>query len=241
MIGGMRTQALSVFILFAMACATKPAGTRPHDMSAAQHDSEAEGHAGAAQAHAAQYDQKASATSSACAPPLGSESAGVCWTSVQNPTAEHLRAAEAHRAVAARHRAASAALHDVEASACAGIAEQDRDMSPFEHVEDIASVEPLAAGAGQTAGAIVTFRSVRGLTSDGLQRLIDCYLARNAARGHVATEMPNCPLVPKGVSTNVSSTGDGLVVSIRAADNATAREVFARAERLRSESAPPTR
>lgn len=38
-----------------------------------------------------------------------------------------------------------------------------------------------------------------------------------------------------------SSTGDGLVVSIRAADNATAREVFARAERLRLESAPPTR
>ena len=38
-----------------------------------------------------------------------------------------------------------------------------------------------------------------------------------------------------------SSTGDGLVVSSRAADNATAREVFARAERLRLESAPPTR
>src|SRR5690606_22738662 len=126
----------------AMACATTPAGTQPHDMSVEQHDREAARHAEAAQSHAEQFDAQAAARTE-CAPPLTTDSAAVCWSSMQNPTAEHLRMAEAHRVEAAGHRAASAALRDAEASACVGIAERDRDMSPFEHVEDIASVEPL--------------------------------------------------------------------------------------------------
>ena len=64
-----------------------------------------------------------------------------CWTSVSNPTAEHLREAEEHRRHAADHRASSVALRDAEARACVGITPDDRDMSPFEHVEDIATVD----------------------------------------------------------------------------------------------------
>jgi hypothetical protein len=230
--------------LFATACASTPAGTRPHDMSAEQHDSEAARHAGVARAHDAQYDPRATSTRTDCAPPTAKQAAAVCWTSVQNPTAEHLRVAEAHRVEAARHRAASDALRAAEASACTGIAEQDRDMSPFEHAEDIASVEPLmedvrsgpkGSVTTRTTGVVVTFRAVPGLTAEWLQRLIDCHLARNAARGHVAEEMPNCPLVPKGVTARVESTGDGFAVSIRGGDDATAREIAARSERLRVE------
>lgn len=84
----------------------------------------------------------------------------------------------------------------------------------------------------RTAGAVVTFRAVPGLTAEWLQRLVDCHLARNAARGHVVPEMPNCPLVPKGAAATVRSTGDGFAVSISSSDDATAREIRARAERL---------
>lgn len=229
--------------LLVMACATTPVGAQPHDMSADEHDREAEQHDRVAQTHAEQYDARATAVRSACAPPLGTEATAVCWSSVRNPTAEHVRAAEAHRAAAAGHRAASAALREAEASTCAGIAAQDRDMSPFEHVEDIASVKPLIEDVTtdaqeplvtRTAGAVVTFRAVPGLTAEWLQRIINCHLARNATRGHVVEEMPDCPLVPKGVIVRVSSTGDGFAVSIRADDEATAREILARAERLRA-------
>lgn len=216
-------------------------------MSAEQHDREAASHEQVGEAHAAQGEAQATtAARSTCAPPLASEPAGVCWSSVANPTAEHRQAAEAHRTEAARHRAASAALRAAEARACVGIAENDRDMSPFEHLEDMASVEPLVEPVSgpkgsvhtRTAGAEVTFRAVPGLTVEWLQRLVDCHLARNAARGHVVPEMPNCPLVPKGAAATVRSTGNGFAVSISSADDATAREILARAERLRGTHDP---
>lgn len=233
--------------LAAVACTTRPTGTAPHDMSAEQHNREAASHERVAEAHAEQGEAQALAARPNCAPPQATEAAGVCWSSVANATAEHRQAAEAHRAEAARHRAASAALRDAEARTCVGIAEHDRDMSPFEHVEDIAAVEPLeeAVSGGpkgsvlmRTAGAVVTFRAVPGLTPEWLQRLIDCHLARNASRGHVVPEMPNCPLVPKGAAATVRSTGDGFAVSISSSDDATAREILARAERLHGTRGP---
>lgn len=198
----MRAPMLSTISLLATACATTPVGTEPHDMSVAEHDREAERHDRIAQTHAEQYDARATATRSTCAPPFAMGATAVCWSSVRNPTAEHVRAAEAHRVAAAGHRAASAALREAEASTCAGIAAQDRDMSPFEHVEDIASVKPLIEDVTtdaqeplvtRTAGAVVTFRAVPGLTAEWLQRIINCHLARNATRGHVVEEMPDCP------------------------------------------------
>lgn len=207
-------------------------------MSAEQHAREAERHAQVAQAHAEQYNEKSTSTHFTCSPQVS-----ICWTSVENPTEEHLREAEIHRTEAARHRAASAALREAEASACVGIAAHDRDMSPFEHVEDITAVQPLVEerrsgpkgpAVTRVAGAEVTLRAVPGLTAEWLQRLVDCHLARNAALGHVVEEMPNCPLVPRGAMASVSSTGDGFTVSIRADDDAAARDILARAERLQA-------
>ncbi|MCI0570459.1 MAG: hypothetical protein L0Y66_06885 [Myxococcaceae bacterium] len=113
-------------------------------------------------------------------------------------------------------------------------------MSPFEHVEDIASVEELIIRTGgpkvgptaKLVGATVTFRAVPGMTAEWLQRVVDCHLARNAALGHVVPEMPDCPLVPKGVQAQVRSTGSGFAVEIRSDDPATAREILSRAQRL---------
>lgn len=217
-------------------------------MSAAQHEREGQLHAVTASAHGAQYDATAIVERTRCSlrggqrgPAVGADT---CWTSFSNPTAEHLRMAEEHRRHAADHRAASAALRDAEARACVGMSPDDRDVSPFDHVEDIARVEPLTEPTGtgkavsqRTAGAVVTFRAVPGMTAEWLQRVVDCHLARNAALGHPAREMPSCPLVPNGAQARVTSTGDGFAVTIRSDDAVTAREILSRAERLHPEPA----
>jgi hypothetical protein len=143
------------------------------------------------------------------------------------------------RRAAADHRAASQALRDAEAQACAGLSENDRDISPFTHRQDIASVEPLysnvISGKGQNArlqGAVVTFRAVPGMTAQRLQRLVDCHLARNAALGHQVPEMPYCPLVPKGVTATVTTSSTGFAVAVQSDDVDTANEVLRRARIL---------
>ena len=163
-----------------------------------------------------------------------------CWTSETNPTTEHLEHAAQHRRAAADHRAASQALRDADNRACLGISEQQRDESPFDHRDDIASVDRLSSppqgkgGMRHFEGATVVFRAVPGMTSQWLQRVLDCHLARNAALGHDVPEMPYCPLVPKGARATVTATSDGFAVAIRGDDEATAREILRRAEALRT-------
>jgi hypothetical protein len=226
--------------LILAACASTP-GAQPHDMSAAQHEAMARQDDQASTTHLTQFDANATKTETRCGPGGGNATSGrPCWTSTVNPTAAHAKTAEGYRKAAADHRAASQALRDAEARACAGIDGDDRDTSPFAHRDDIASVEPLRVPTGpkgnveETAGAVVTFRAVPGLTQQWLQREIDCHVARNAAMGHDAPEMASCPLQPKGVRADVSPTRDGFAVAIRASDAATAHEVLRRAQALRS-------
>jgi hypothetical protein len=218
------------------ACASTP-GAQPGDMSAAKHEAAGDEHQGLADAHAAQYTPGAESADIVCR--QGSAKPGeVCWTSVTNPTAEHRQEAERHRKHAQDHRAASQALQDAEDKACMGISEDDRDVSPFSHREDIESVGPLVEREGKqnverTVGTIVTFRAVPGMTREWLQRAVDCHVARNAALGNADEDMAYCPLVPKGVTAQVSSTGSGFAVAIRAPDSDTAKQVVARAEKLK--------
>ena len=199
-------------------------GTEPHDMSLAQHEQAAGGEDVAASQHGDQYDPQATVAEKRCAK-------AVCWTSDTNPTEQHKGDAERHRELASKHRAAAQALRDAEASACAGIPEEDRDVSPFYHREDIASVteikETTARGKAQiesSVGARAVFRAVPGLTAEWLQREVDCHIARAAAVGHEMPEMDYCPLVLKGVNAKVSSTGDGFAVDVTSADAAVAKE-----------------
>jgi hypothetical protein len=219
------------------ACTSATPGARPHDMSAAHHEREADHEASAANRDAAKYDPNVRAVVQGCGP-----YDDVCWRSKRNPTAEYRHMADEHRRAAAEHRAASAALRDVEAKACGGVSAEDRDISPFERTEDIASVEPLTekrwAGTGRvrrtvTAGVRVTFQAVPGLTPDQLQREVDCHLARAAVLGHDIPEMPDCPLVPKGAEARVVTTAQGLEVDVRADDLGSAADIVARAERLK--------
>ena len=226
-------------------CATP--GARPEDMSAAQHRRQADFESGTAEKHQGQYEATRT-TRERCrgridAARVGVDFYDICWSSVTNPTESHLGEAEKYRRRAADHRAAAAALGETEERACSGVAPDDRDISPFEHHEDIAAVEPLTERVGtgkvpvpRTTGVVVTFRAVPGLTTEWLQRVVDCHLARNVSLGHEMPEMPNCPLVPKGAEARVSSTGNGFAVAIRSDDPISAAEILARATRL---SHPP--
>ncbi len=234
----MRPTWIVTFLSLGLGCQSTP-GAEPHDMSAAGHAAAASGHEAEAARHASLYAADAGAVRERCPGGANLASTSLCWTSVANPTEDHLREAERHRRMAADHRAASQALRDAEASACVGISDADRDMSPFEHRDDIASVTPLierVASARQvlsrTAGVVVTFRAVPGLTAEWLQRVVNCHLARNAALGHQVPEMPDCPLVPNGVSATVTSTGDGFAVAIRAEEEGALEEVQRRARAL---------
>ncbi len=229
----MTRNTIAFFFIGSVAAACAAPGTQPHDMSQAGHEQAAASEETQAEQHAAQYDAGATETKGGCPPK------GVCWTSQVNPTSEHLAMAEAHKKAAAEHRAAAAALADAEAKACADLPESEREMSPFAHREDIASVTPLEdskpVGKGKsvkTVGVTVKFKAVPGLTQEWLQRVVNCHIARAASVGHKMPEMPYCPLVPKGVTANVVSAGDGFNVEIRSNDPAGADEVVKRAQSL---------
>lgn len=238
-----RSLRFSLTLIPLLACAAK--GTRPHDMGAAAHASEAAAADVSATEHALQYDPLAAESTQRCGG--GGKGGRVCWTVVINPTESHQNDAEAMTRLAAEHRAASEALRAAEDSACAGIAPEDRDISPFHYAEDIAGVDALTVSRGGgklprsevTVGAVVTVRAVPGLTPEWLRRVVDCHIARSSALGHVVPEMPNCPLVPKGVSATVSSTGTGFAVEIRSSDAAGGEDVLARARRLVSVASVP--
>jgi hypothetical protein len=221
-----------VFVTVLGACASTP-GAQPHDMSVAQHEAMAANAERGAASQQAQYDPNAIVRTTSC------NSKAPCWTSTTNPTAEHVDEARKLHQAAADHRAASQALRDAEARACVGLSDEDRDVSPFAHREDIASVEPSYEGSSsklgprsRLVGAVITFRAVPGMTAEWLQRLVDCHLARNAALGHVVPEMAYCPLVPKDVTATVTGSGAGFAVTVRSDDSATADEVLRRARTL---------
>ena len=125
-----------------------------HEAEAATHEAEAADHQGAGEAARA-VDR------SPCPPDTRQPTlVAPCWSSTAGPGPEDLAQAEDHRRIAAEHRAASRALREAEARACAGILDADRDLSPFAHVEDIASIQPLIERR-RMAGVVVTFRAVR--------------------------------------------------------------------------------
>lgn len=215
-------------------------GPRPHDMGVAQHQGVAAAEEEASAAHAAQYSPSASQPVERCTTIATAEPVGYsCWTASRNPTARHLEEAKRLHELAAQHRAASQALQEAETRACSGLTDEDRDISPFAHREDIVGVAPLTGarrlGRGERAmgdGAVVTIRANPGMTAEWLQRVVDCHLARNAALGHDAPEMPWCPLVPKGVWATVLPADGSFAVYIRSTDPAAAQEILRRSRLL---------
>jgi hypothetical protein len=210
--------------LWLLGCASTAKG--PVMMNAASHSTAAKGEAEIAAAHDTEVGRGERASRRWCGRPL--DAIGFCWTSLVSADSEHRRAAESHREAAATHRGRSSALRAAEASACAGIAESERDQSPFSHREDIVRVD-----VDERAGVTVVFRAVEGMTAAGLQRVIDCHLARNAALGHEVPEMSYCPLAPAGVLAEVRPVAGGFAVDVTTRDPAASALVYERALALR--------
>ena len=204
-------------------------------MSAAHHEE-------MARAETSKADQENQVAEKACP---GYETQDACyryWTSFRNPTKKHFDRARAHRDLATKHRAASAALREVEARSCAGVPDEERDVSPFFHVEDIASVETLPAtlrGGDVVTGARVVFRQLPGMTADWLQHVIDCHLARNAVVGVEHEHMSYCPLGVPHVTALVHAVAGGLAVEIQPSNEAGSQDVKRRTDELiRMRNAP---
>ncbi|MEO7329881.1 MAG: hypothetical protein ABI193_14985 [Minicystis sp.] len=189
--------------------------------------------------HEAKYNPKARTSAGRCAgggrdPGLG---LGVCWSSEENPTADHLKRAQRYHALAEKQRAESERLRSAESQACDGVAVADREMSPFSHPEDVAAVEQLLSTTNppRLEGALITFQSVEGMTAPRLERLVSCHLARNACLENAVSEMAYCPLTLKNVKASVAPTTGGLfVVAVRAEDPAVAQEILRRSQALLS-------
>lgn len=218
-------------------------GTAPHEQGAAQHRAAAKKEADRLERHKELYDPSAKQLVKRCDPTLATEypATPICWVEMVNPTAIHLKEMEEHRMRAVQHRQAARELRAVEARACAGLAEEDRDMSPFAHRRDILGVSPLEESAPGTnqrrlIGATILFRRVPRLTANELQRIVDCHLARNAAIGHdvAANEMAHCPLTERGARATVRALDKGFAVDVRGDDPSTAQAIWRRAQALAS-------
>ncbi|MEO8181496.1 MAG: hypothetical protein ABI895_21885 [Deltaproteobacteria bacterium] len=217
------------------------AGTGPHEMSAAQHQSAAAQEQLEAAEHGKDYDPQAQKKQLRCAP--GQTKTGICWKELVNSTAEHDELAAKHRKLAAQHRAASQTLVQAEARACAGLDPDDRDMSPFVHGGDIASVSLLKEAThseggydheGAAIGASIVFQAVPGLTAPWFQHIVDCHLARNAALGHAeaSAEMAFCPLTIQGAQATVRESRSGFAVDVRSEAPGGADEIWRVAQKL---------
>lgn len=217
-------------LAFLAACGSSAPAHDPHSMSTAEHDKSAAAEESSAKAHEAKYDPAAAKVSERC----GRLPEGVaCWSSVENPTEAHLKMADDHRKAAEAHRKGSASLRDAEVKSCVGVADDDRDSSPFHHAEDIVRVDVLGGTGKPETGVIVVFRAVPGMTEGGLQKVLDCHLARNAALGHQVPEMTSCPLVPKGARAKVAKTSDGFAVTIDADTADAQKDIVTRGKSLR--------
>jgi hypothetical protein len=214
-------------------------GTGTNEQGAAQHRAAAQLESARLERHKELYDPHAKQGITRCDPgsPERYPSAPICWVETVNPTAVHLEEVEAHRMRAVQHRKAARELQDVEDRACAEVATEDRDMSPFSHRGDILGVSPLEEGKGKTkrlVGATVVFRSVPRLSTAELQRIMDCHLARNAVIGHevAGAEMEHCPLTERGASARVRAVEGGFAVDVWAPDASVGQAIWRRAQSL---------
>lgn len=156
----------------------------------------------------------------------------------EQATSEELRQATHHRKMAADHRAASAALRDAEARWCAGMSDEERDLSPFERRASIVDAQPLYKPWGRSSlrvGAFITLRAAPGMTKQHLDSLIQCHMARNASMGFSMPEMADCPLAVKGASATIEpAPAGGFYVEISAElDEEATSEIIRRALALR--------
>ncbi|MCL2448253.1 MAG: hypothetical protein FWD17_04850 [Polyangiaceae bacterium] len=123
-----------------------------------------------------------------------------------------------------------------EASACAEVPVEDRDLGPLASRSRIAGVEDLSEHVhpkelAQPVGAAIVVRATPGLTAEWLGRLISCHMAHHAVVGNGIADAAS-PLFVSDARIAVSSTGDGFRISITANDVDAARQIIERAHAM---------
>lgn len=204
-------------------------GTHPHNMSLAGHRAPAIAESQAAtQGTLAQQAHPGPAWDEGCYRP---------WTGFGEPSEKHLDEDRAYQGLSGKRPAVSRALHAAETRSCGGIPNRDRNITPFVHAEEIVSVEllPVDIGRNVVSGRRIVFRALSDITAEGLQRLIDCHVARNAALGYQhGDHNPLCPLAVKTVAANVTAHPMGWSIDLIPDSEAAARELRRRTESLRA-------
>ena len=219
-------------------------GTTPEAAGASEHRAAAEREEQRLIRHDGLYDPHAKQSIRRCdvASPDHAPGEPICWLETINPTAVHREEVEFHRMRAAEHRKSARQLRAVEERACARLAPDDRDVSPFSHRADILGVTPLETTPPQRGrprqivGATVLFRPVPGLTVAGLQELVDCHLARNATIGYqtASVQMSGCLLTQQGTRATVRAMESGFAVDVVADSSTAGQEIWRRAQLLAS-------
>jgi hypothetical protein len=154
-----------------------------------------------------------------------------CWSGEASTVDRHREEAARLRGDASKHRARARALLAAERASCAALRADEMDHTPFAHREDVAWVGAELDGT-KVRGARIRFRSVEGLTAEWLRTAIACHQARAAALGFDPTYMSYDPSAVAGAETEVVATDDGIVVIVRADDDAAALVIYGRAEEL---------
>lgn len=224
-------RSLALVVLASLpACAAVIAPPAP-SMTVPEHEAAALREEALAEAQEARRDPEAKSPRRCGGLTDGAHFPPACWRSRMSSDDERRRVAEAHRRAAADHRAAAENLRRIEARACAGLAAEDRDQSPFELRRDIERVQPLGSAA-EVVGATVVFKAAPGMTVEWLQRIIDCQVTRHAVLGRAQPDAATSPLAPPGVEAAVAAVAGGFAVTIRSEDPATSREILRRARAL---------
>jgi hypothetical protein len=141
--------------------------------------------------------------------------------------------------VAIASRANAAPLAAPVPSACRGLPDAEQYLGLLTNRQDVVAVEEIkpedsmveSLPSDPRAGARVLLAAGPGVTAEWLERIGECHIAQNAARGYPQGAALS-PLDVKGAAVHVSSVGDGFAVDITSYNWKAAREILRRARAL---------
>jgi hypothetical protein len=130
-------------------------------------------------------------------------------------------------------------------SACRGVRDPERYVWLLTNRQDVMAIGEIKPEEPQLetltsdprVGARVVLAAGPGMTAEWLERIGQCHIAQNAARGYPQGAAPS-PLDVTGAAVQVSTVGDGFAVDITSYDGKAGREILRRARALLSPAAP---
>jgi hypothetical protein len=131
-------------------------------------------------------------------------------------------------------------------SACRGVPDPERYVWLLTNRQEVVAVGEIKPERSEVellrpdprAGARVVLAAGPGVTAEWLERIGECHIAQNAARGY-PQGAASSPLDVIGAAVNVSSMGDGFAVDITSYDLKAGREILRRARALLIPPAAP--